>query len=261
MHSKVASGWVQHRRFTPKAHEFRYQLSMLYLDLDEAPQLFSEHWLWSYQRKNLACILRQDHLRGGDADLVSEVRNRIERICGTRPSGPVSLLTQPRYWGYSMNPISLYFIWSPDRSKLEWLLLEVHNTPWNEQHPYILKAPEQQSAGLSMRFDKAMHVSPFMDMDMHYRLRLRQEPGKNMLITLENWRDEQRLLATHLQLKLTPVTASSLAGLLFKTPFMTLKIAAAIYYEALRIKLKGVPYVPYPGPSEPPFPEPPGAEK
>ena len=245
MDSAVAHGWVRHRRFTPKAHDFRYRLSMLYLDLDQAPALFARRWLWSWNRMNLACVLRRDHLRGGDADLATEVRNRIEAQAGRRPTGRIGLLTQARYVGYAMNPISLYLVWSADGQSIDWLILEVHNTPWDEQHPYILEAPARQEH-ISIDFDKAMHVSPFMEMDLRYRLNLRLDPGRQLALALDNWRDGQRIFAANMQLALAPVTAASLAGLLLRTPLMTVKVAAGIYFEALRLKLKGVPYVPHP---------------
>lgn len=246
MQSAVARGWVNHRRFSPRAHAFRYGLSMLYLDLDEAPTLFSGRWLWSYGRHNLACVLRRDHLRGGDADLASEARNRIQAHCGERPSGRIGLLTQPRYLGYNMNPISLYLVWSADGERLEWLILEVHNTPWDEQHPYILQAPAEQQHGISVDFDKAMHVSPFMPMDMRYRLQLRLSRDRQLALAIDNWRDGQRVFAANMHLKFQPATATNLARVLIQTPLMTFKVAAGIYFEALRLKLKGVPYVPHP---------------
>ena len=41
MHSALYSGWVQHRRFAPRAHAFRYRMGLLYLDLSEQAQLFA----------------------------------------------------------------------------------------------------------------------------------------------------------------------------------------------------------------------------
>ncbi len=243
MHSAAAHGWVRHRRFSPRKHDFRYRLSMLYLDLNEATTIFNRHPLWSYQRWNLACVLRRDHLRGGDADLACAVRDQIEAFSGQRPAGPVSLLTQPRYFGYCINPISVYFVWSEDRSQLEWLLLEVHNTPWEEQHAYILRWP----ASGELTFDKRMHVSPFMPMDMSYQLHLRQPPDEAIVIRLDNYHAGQRVFSASLNLQLTALTTASLTGLLLRTPLMTMKIALTIYFEALRLKFKGLPYVPYPG--------------
>lgn len=243
MRSAAAHGWVQHRRFSPRKHDFRYRLSMLYLDLDEASQILKRHPLWSYQRWNLACVLRRDHLHGGAADLSCAVRDQIENFSGQRPTGPICLLTQPRYFGYCINPISVYFVWSQDRSQLQWVMLEVHNTPWDEQHAYILRWPTSGSVA----FEKRMHVSPFMPMDMSYHLRLRQPPGESIVIGLDNYRAGQRVFTANLNLNLKPLTTGALNGLLLRTPLMTMKIALTIYFEALRLKFKGLPYIPYPG--------------
>ena len=34
----------------PVAHEFRYRLFMMYLDLDELSTVFRRRWLWSSRR-------------------------------------------------------------------------------------------------------------------------------------------------------------------------------------------------------------------
>ena len=247
MHSAVATGQVHHHRFSPKPHGFRYGLSMLMLDLEEAPQILEQHPLWSWNRRNVACVLRRDHLRRAEPHLATAVRACIEEFAGQRPQGPISLLTQPRYFGYCVNPISVYFVWSPDRSRLEWLLLEVHNTPWDEQQPYVLKAPQQQDGRWSVEFDKSMHVSPFMDMDMRYRLQFEGQPRTRVRLRLDNWRGDERLFTAHLDLQLHAASRRALNRLLIRHPLMSLKVVAAIYYQALRLKHKGVPYVPYPG--------------
>ncbi|WP_032632461.1 DUF1365 family protein, partial [Pseudomonas syringae] len=35
MNSALYSGWISHRRFSPRAHAFTYRIGLLYLDLDE----------------------------------------------------------------------------------------------------------------------------------------------------------------------------------------------------------------------------------
>ena len=39
MNSALYHGWVSHRRFSRRAHAFRYRIGMLYLDLDEQEQV------------------------------------------------------------------------------------------------------------------------------------------------------------------------------------------------------------------------------
>ena len=46
------------------------------------------------------------------------------------------------------------------------------------------------------------------------------------------------------------LTSRSLLGALITLPFLTFKVIAAIHWEAIRLWLKGVPYVPRPNPSQ-----------
>ena len=46
LNSKVYVGRVCHTRLRPQRHQFCYRLFMLYLDLDEIPEVFDAYWLW-----------------------------------------------------------------------------------------------------------------------------------------------------------------------------------------------------------------------
>ena len=61
MHSALYTGWVSHRRRTPRVHAFRYPLFMVLLDLAEVPGLFRGRWLWGAERRALASFRRADH--------------------------------------------------------------------------------------------------------------------------------------------------------------------------------------------------------
>lgn len=251
MQSQVASGSISHRRFSPTLHQFKYRLSMLYLELDETNEVFRSHPFWSWNRRNLACVLRKDCLRHPARDLQEAVRETVCDFSGARPSGPISLLTQPRYWGYCINPISIYFIWSSDRQRLDWLLLEVTNTPWDEQHPYVLQVDAEPGQPVSIDFAKQLHVSPFMEMDLYYRLQLLINEQQTLSFCLENWKDQDRIFSAALNLKFAAINRRSLSQLLFYYPFMSLKVVAAIYWQALKLKLKGTPYIARPGKHKP----------
>ena len=62
MHSAIYRGWLRHRRFAPKLHDFRYPLFLMYLDLAELDSVFRSRWLWSTRRTALARFDRADHL-------------------------------------------------------------------------------------------------------------------------------------------------------------------------------------------------------
>ena len=60
LNSGVYVGQIRHRRFVPKVHHFNYPLFMLYLDLDELPQLFAQKWFCSLERFNIVSFKRED---------------------------------------------------------------------------------------------------------------------------------------------------------------------------------------------------------
>lgn len=55
------------------------------------------------------------------------------------PAGPVRLLTHPPAAGYTQNPISVYYCYSPDGQRLEQCIAEVTNTPWAERVTFLFR--------------------------------------------------------------------------------------------------------------------------
>jgi hypothetical protein len=250
MHSSLYVGQVRHRRFVPVEHAFAYRLFMLYLDLDELPELFERRWLWSARRPNLAWFRRADHLGDPAVPLATAVRDLVEQSGGHRPDGPVRLLTHLRYFGYGFNPVSFYFCFNRQDTAVETIVAEVTNTPWKEQFCYVLGGDDRTStdsarAPLRYRLDKAFHVSPFMDMDIRYDWRFTR-PGKHLAVHMENHRGTDKLFDATLNLQRRPVNARSLAGALLGFPLMTARVTAGIYSQALRLWLKGTPVYTHP---------------
>jgi len=254
-HSCLYRGRVRHRRHAPKPHAFEYSLFMLYLDLDELPCLFDRYWLWSSRRPNLAWFRRADHLGDPEQPLAGCVRDLVEQRTGRRPRGPVRLLTHLRYFGHGFNPVSFYYCFDADGERVEHIVAEVNNTPWGEQHCYVLSAGPAQRERRVQRFelDKQFHVSPFMGMDMRYRWSF-ATPAERLFVHLQNHQDGDRLFDATLFLDRQPIGSAALAGVLLRFPFMTLKVVAAIYWQALRLWLKKTPFHPHPRKKEAPHP-------
>lgn len=246
MQSCLYKGQVYHGRLTPAVNEFRYSLFQVCLDLEELDGVFSGRWFWSVERSNLASFRRADHLRR-PGPLAQGVRDIVTQQLGYTPAGPVRLLTHLRYFGYCFNPISVYYCYGAGGAELQAIVAEVHNTPWGEQY---LRAFDPRSCRRDGDFylfelDKEFHVSPFMPMDMHYTWRF-TAPGERLAIQMEDFRQGSKVLDVKLDLERAPLDGPGLALALLRWPFMTGKVIAAIYWQALRIKLKGVPYYPHP---------------
>lgn len=246
MKSALYQGWVKHRRLSPMGHAFRYRVFMPYLDLDELPWVLKRAPFWSARMPALARFRRTDFMGDPEVSLKAAVLNRVEEETGERPMGPVRMLANLRYFGFIMNPICCYYCFAEDGETLQYVVAEVTNTPWNDRHSYVLKAPET-GEWLETHFDKQMHVSPFHPMDMQYRWRS-NNPAENLIVHLANYRENEQVFDATLTLERHPVTASRMALKLLSYPFMTARIGLAIYWQALVLWCKGAPFYSNPGP-------------
>ena len=253
MHSCIYVGQVRHRRFAPRSHAFRYRLFQLYIDLDELDSIFHGRWFWSTRGPNLAWFRRNDHFGSPEKSLSDSIRDLVGQETGKRPQGPIRLLTHLRYFGYVMNPVSFYFCFDQAGKEVESIVAEVNNTPWGERHCYVLDQSRNTGNRRTLRFDleKVIHVSPFMDLDMRYRWCL-TSPDDRLVVHIENHQRGEKLFDASLVLARREIKAASLAAMLIRFPFITLKVTLAIYFEALRLSLKKIPFVQHPKTQEAP---------
>jgi uncharacterized protein len=243
----IYQGWVSHRRHTPNAHAFRYRVMQLWLDLEEVETVFQGRWLWSTRGRNAAEFRRSDYLGPASQPLIEAVRDRAEQALGYRPAGPVRLLTHLRYAGYVFNPVSFYYCYAAGGQQLDCIVAEITNTPWRERHQYVLPMARACVQGSSWRwaFDKEFHVSPFLPMDCRYDWRF-TAPAESLRVHMQVWRQSQRQFDATLALRRRPLDGPGLARVLARFPLMTLQVAGAIHWQALRLWLKRNPIYDHP---------------
>ena len=245
MNSRLYVGRVRHRRRAGRAHAFAYRLFMPYLDLDELPELLDPFWLWSARRPAPAWFRRADYLGPPERPLAPAVRDAVRARIGHRPSGPVRVLTHLRYLGACFNPVTFYYCFEPDGEHLHSVLVEITNTPWGERHAYALDCRGRAGREDRFSFDKAFHVSPFMGMGHRYHWRL-SVPGERLHVVMHNETQERVVFSAALAMQARPFDRRHLAAALARHPWMTATVLGGIYWQALRLALKGVRFHPHP---------------
>lgn len=251
MNSCLYVGSVSHQRHIPRRHRFSYRLCLAYLDLGEVDELLASTPGCSGRWPAPFRFRRRDHIGDPQQPLIESVRELISSQTGAVSDGPVRLLTGLGFFWQRFNPVSFYYCFDQSAQKLEFVVAEVTNTPWGEQYCYVLDARDQVATSNSdsglLRFstEKSFHVSPFLPMDLIYHWRLRS-PGEKLLLDITETRAGELVFNAGLALKRQPFTVGALVRNFLRVPAITLKVVAAIYWEALRLWLKSVPFFPHP---------------
>jgi uncharacterized protein len=245
--SCIYEGWVRHRRHAPHAHAFRYRMYFLFLDLAELDRVFARRWLWSVNRRNVAEFRRSDYLGDPSVPLDAAVRARIRQVSGRAPTGPIRLLTHLRTCGHCFNPVSLYYCYADDGVTLDTIVAEITNTPWKERHSYVLPVAGAERHGAALRWDfrKAFHVSPFMPMQRDYAWRF-TAPDAALRVHMDVLDGAMRDFDATLVLERRPLTGMNLARALLRFPALTLRVVAAIHWQAFLIFLRRNPVYSHP---------------
>jgi len=220
----------------------------MFLDLAELPTLFDIHPLWSYERFNIACFRRRDHFGDPKIPLDQAVADLVEDRLGSRPDGPIRLLTHLRYFGHCFNPASFYYCYDSAAEEIETIIVEIHNTPWGERHCYVLSAKQNKHPLKYWRrhqFVKTFHVSPFIDMDIYYDWRFRL-PDNLIRVHMIDYEKGEKLFDASLALQRRPINHQALTRILLRYPVMTGKVITLIYWQSLRLLLKRAPFFTHP---------------
>jgi DUF1365 family protein len=234
----VLHGKVRHRRSRPIDYELEHDVFYLALDLDEVAAVARRLRLFSRGRFNVLTFRDRDHWLPPAADLPSAVRSHL-RAEGHDPVGwRITFIATPRVLGYQFNPASFYLC-RDEHGALRVIVIEVHNTH-GERRLYTLH-PERRGRGWQDAMDKDFYVSPFIDMDAHYTVRVQDDPS-TLRIAMTETEHGVPLLTASLVLRRARLTDRVLARLLLRVPFATHKTIVAIHLHAWRLWRRGVPF-------------------
>lgn len=228
-------GTLTHLRLAPE-RVFSHRVAMAYIDLDELPALLDGRLL--RRRPGLMRFRRSDYHGDPALGLADAVRSTVERETGVRPPGPVRVLANLRSLGHCFNPVCFYYCFDRAGEQLQAVVAEVTNTPWGERHAYVI-------SGGAGRFEKRLHVSPFMPMDQSYLCRT-TAPGERVAVTIESRHGDQRAFAASLLMDRLELTPAAVRRVTARYPFATVRTLALIYGHALGLALAGVRHHPHP---------------
>jgi hypothetical protein len=246
MESGIYTGSLRHCRFAPVRHEFTYPLFMVFLDIDQLPELMKISPLSGYNRRSWVSYQERDHF--GDANLT--LRERVlhdAKLRGVRvPKGKIFLLTHLRYLGYNFNPVSFFYCYDP-HDTLQMVLAEVNNTFGETQNYWLTERVERPAgANKKYRFPKTFHVSPFMALGQEYEWTF-TPPGEMLITQSASYEDGRQIFDSTLKLERREWSRAELHRAVLRYPWMTATVIAAIHWQALRLLLRRVPIVSHPG--------------
>lgn len=238
-------GEVMHARLKPIGHRFSYRVMSLLIDLDRLDAADRQSPLFGVNRAALYGFHEADHGRRDGSSLRGYVEACAAEHGIDLTGGRVLLLCYPRLLGFTFNPLSVYFCHAAG-GELALVIYEVRNT-FGDIHAYVLpvKPGEFSQAGVRQQQEKLFHVSPFVEMAMRYHFRV-SPPGDNVKLRILETDPEGPLLSATFIGRRRALTTAALLRAFFALPLVTLKIVAAIHWEALRLWLKGTRLVPRP---------------
>jgi len=238
-------GDVMHGRLFPRKNHFRYGIYYLALPLSKLETIPISH-----NAPGAMSFYDSDHGYGTKGTLQSWARAILEGRNITL-DGEIVLICMPRILGYVFNPVS-FWLCHDKGGALKAVLCEVHNT-FGEKHTYLCAHEDGRAIAPdeTMSARKIFHVSPFLKRDGHYEFRF--DSSDRAFKTWIDYFDEngQKQLVTSLAGDYQDMTQSHCFRMFWKYPLVTFKAIALIHYQAIRLLMKGIRYIPKPVQKQP----------
>jgi DUF1365 family protein len=175
---------------------------------------------------------------------VSAIIQKLQESGFTYTANNIYILTNPSFLGFCYNPVSFYYCYDAANDKVEYILAEINNTPWNERHVYCFDCRASKRT-TKVIFDKDFHISPFMPMDIKYNAYFYQS-RKKIIVILRNFQKNNMLFSATLQLRCNDLNNVTMLKYIFNNFLVTQKTLFRIYWHALNLWSKRIPFYSHP---------------
>ena len=224
----------------------------MWFDPDQLPEITQQSWLWSSGHWNILNLAASDFLKHYHGTIREKASKALLQYANTvlLPTWRIRVLALPRSLGFNFNSVIFYFILDQHQQPV-FILSEVSNTPWNEQHVYVHdcqanRKPHADYQRFEFNFEKLFHVSPFMPMDIEYRWHFNLSDQQN-IIHMQLYRQQKLIFDASMLFQLDAITLPSQQHrYAVYHVFEPIKMLLSIYVQAFKLWRKKVPFYRHP---------------
>ena len=249
-HSALYRGQLMHARSDDHAKRaFRYPVYVASIDLDELETLDRELHLFSHGGRNVFAFHDTDYAATLSASTrthepLRESLAALHAGAGLPAPHTTRLVTNLRTFGYVFNPVS-FFLGYDASGALATVVAEVNNT-YGGRLRYLLGPRDRlpdRAGRVGFRHVRELFVSPFLHgeaaYDFWFDARL---DAPALAIDMHVTQGDRRVFVARLEKERAPLSDRTLALAALRYPVMSAQVIGLIHWQALKLRLAGVPY-------------------